>query len=150
MAAWAASDSETFMASIAWAVMTTFVEKSRADRRHAYSVDMRLIYGSSVMALALMLTACSSGGLQSADEACGGGDAGITVFDDGSLQYDESADDTGDAWMCVLDTLVPDDADQFMITESLDDTVSEATLNGNLVVWLLHPDKGIQLGFDPQ
>ncbi len=83
-----------------------------------YSVLMRLILGGSVLALALVLTACSPGvqsEVQSAAQKCGGEETGITLQEDGAvLVYEQSSDQSGDAWKCVVKTLLPEQADQLI------------------------------------
>ena len=101
-----------------------------------YSVLMRLILGSSVLALALVLTACSSG-VQSAAQKCGGEEAGITLHEDGAvLAYDQSHDESGDAWKCVVKTLLPEQSDELIpMLNTGDIGVPGEFIGGYLVAW---------------
>ena len=116
-----------------------------------YSVLMRLILGSSVFALALVLTACSSG-VQSAAQKCGGEEAGITLQEDGAvLVYEQSSDQSGDAWKCVVKTLLPEQADQLIPMLNTEDIgVPGEFIGGYLVAWSFDPVEGLFLAFFPE
>ena len=120
-----------------------------------YSVLMRLILGGSVLALALVLTACSPGvqsGVQSAAQKCGGEEAGITLQEDGAvLVYEQSSDQSGDAWKCVVKTLLPEQADQLIpMLNTGDIGVPGEFIGGYLVAWSFDPEEGLNLIFWPE
>lgn len=105
---------------------------------------------TAVVGIALVsiaLAGCSSGpALESAAEECGGETAGITVADD-ILEYDEIDDGTGEAWMCLLEQFVPDDTDQYTITQSLTGAANDARFGDYTVVWGVNSARGVQMSF---
>lgn len=105
-----------------------------------------------LIALPMLLAGCSSTpSTASAAEKCGGNPAGITVSTDGVLEYDQSADDTGEAWQCLLSELVTDKADQYVITQGLDESLGaqDGQFGELTAVWALNGSRGIQLSFWP-
>ncbi|MCM3657769.1 hypothetical protein M3147_10950 [Agromyces mediolanus] len=73
------------------------------------------------------------------------------MADDGLLEYDQSQDESGDAWKCLLNELVAESADQYTITQGLDESLGaqDGTFGGLTAVWALNPSRGIQMSFWP-
>lgn len=100
--------------------------------------------------LALVLTGCSPS-LGDAASSCGGEDAGISVKNDGVVEYDQDLDSSGDAWKCLLNQLVPDESAQYEITQGLGSpgTSGDTRSGGRPIVWGTSPDGAIRLFFNP-
>ncbi|WP_100811806.1 hypothetical protein [Microbacterium sp. BR1] len=106
---------------------------------------MKRVAGAGVLALiGVALVGCGVS-VESVAETCGGETAGVTVTGD-VLEYDESRDSTGDAWMCLLDEFVPDDTDQYTVTQSLTGAANDARFGEYTVVWGVN-SRGVQMSF---
>jgi hypothetical protein len=109
----------------------------------------RRVTVTGVAALAMLsLAGCAAApSPQEVAADCGGMSAGLTVEKDDIevLVYREQDDPTGDGWICMLTTTVPDDTDRYTIALGLD---SGEMLDGDFNGWTYvygTTSQGIQL-----
>lgn len=101
-------------------------------------------------AVALLLTGCAPAPPSEIAEKCGGKRNGFTVEGE-TVTYHERADVTGDAWLCALDQMVPDESDRYRIAIDLDSGRNNADFFGDyLIGWADNDSYGITLVIDPR
>lgn len=98
--------------------------------------------------MALLLTGCAPS-LDSVADKCGGGKAGIYVEESG-IRYHQDNDSTGAAWTCLLKELVPDQAQQYAITQDMHPGETGTATVGDLnVVYGVEEDGAVMILFLP-
>ncbi|MCU4672436.1 hypothetical protein ACFQRL_07525 [Microbacterium fluvii] len=104
---------------------------------------------------AVLLAGCSAASEATAAEVaekCGGEDAGIVVSGDG-IAYTQAQDTTGDAYTCLLDELLDDQADRDELLSAIETGASapQTTSYGDLAIaWNNTDGTDMWIAFDPQ